>query len=131
MIAYFYQMTKIAKLLIPVLLLLLACGSSGMAQSQTGKIMGFKLTPISVSGFSDSARQVPVSQSVLSDPDHFVWGGSVVKGDDGKYHMFFAYFDAGKNLPVFSDSWLLSSKIGYARSDYPDHGFRFIKLILA
>jgi alpha-L-fucosidase len=40
----------------------------GVASSLSGKVMGFKLNPISVSGFSDSARQVPVSQSGLSDP---------------------------------------------------------------
>lgn len=105
-------------------LLLVAC------QENSRDILRFQLEPIAVSGFADSARQIPVSESVLSDPDHFVWGGSVVKGDDGKFHMFYSIFDAGADKPRFSDAWLLSSKIAYAVSDYPDKGFRFQKVIL-
>ena len=33
--------------------------------------------------------------SALNDPDRFVWGGSVVKGDDGKYHMLFGTWECG------------------------------------
>jgi hypothetical protein len=104
---------------------------STACSNHRGEIMGFSLVPISVSGYSDSARQLPVSESVLSIDNYFVWGGSVVKGEDGRYHMFFSLFDAGKDLPKFSDSWLLSSKIGYAVSDHPDRGFRFVRVILA
>jgi len=92
--------------------------------------MWFDLEPISVESFSDSTRQIPVSESVLSDDQYFVWGGSVVKGDDGRYHMFYAIFDSGDSMPKFSDSWLLSSKIAYASSDYPDRGFVFQKIVL-
>jgi hypothetical protein len=121
-------MTTLAKIVF--VLAAFSAAPAAKAQGQGDSILGFKLHPIQVNGFSDDAGQIPVSPSVLSMPGHFVWGGSVVQGDDGRYHMFFAYFDAGKNLPVFSDSWLLSSKIGYARSDYPDHGFQFIRMIL-
>ena len=68
--------------------------------------------------------------SVLNDSTHFVWGASVVKGDDGKYHMFFSTWECGDSLPKFSDGWLLLSKIGYAISDYPDRNFKFQKIIL-
>ncbi|MEA1877305.1 MAG: hypothetical protein U9N86_10615, partial [Bacteroidota bacterium] len=80
----------------------------------SGDIMGFDLEPISVESFSDSTRQIPLSESVLTDDKYFVWGGSVVEGEDGRYHMFYAIFDSGDSVPKFSDSWLLSSKIAYA-----------------
>lgn len=111
-------------LLVPIFTILLACSQ------KEDKILEFSLEPISINGFADSAKQIPVSESILSLEGYFVWGGSVVKGDDGRYHMFFSMFDAGPGKPVFSDSWLLSSKIGYAVSDYPDKGFEFIKVIL-
>ncbi len=68
--------------------------------------------------------------SVLNDPDRFVWGGSVIKGDDNKYHMLYSTWECGDSIPPFSDSWVLYSKIAYAVSDYPDKDFKFQKIVL-
>lgn len=68
--------------------------------------------------------------SVLNDPGRFVWGGSVLKGDDGKYHMLYSTWEAGDSVPKFTDSWVLHSKIAYAVSDYPDRDFKFQKVVL-
>lgn len=68
--------------------------------------------------------------SVLNDPDRFVWGGSALKGDDGKYHMLYSTWEAGDSVPKFGDSWVLHSKIAYAISDYPDRDFKFQKIVL-
>jgi len=68
--------------------------------------------------------------SVLNDPDRFVWGGSVVKGKDGKYHMLYNTFKCGDSLPAFTNSWVLHSKIAYAVSNYPDKNFKFQKIVL-
>lgn len=68
--------------------------------------------------------------SVLNDPDRFVWGASVIKGDDNKYHMLYSSWECGDTVPHFSDSWVLNSKIAYAVSDYPDRDFKFQKIIL-
>lgn len=68
--------------------------------------------------------------SALNDPDRFVWGGSVVKGDDGKYHMLYSTWECGDSVPSFSDSWVLNSKIAYAVSESPDRDFKFQKIIL-
>jgi len=71
-----------------------------------------------------------VGPSVLNDPKRFVWGASVIKGEDGKYHMIFSTWECGDSIPPFSDSWVLYSKLGYAVSDYPDRNFKFKKIIL-
>jgi len=68
--------------------------------------------------------------SVLNDPERFVWGGSVIKGDDNKYHMLYSTWECGDSIPHFSDSWVLHSKIAYAVSDYPDRGFKSQKIVL-
>ena len=68
--------------------------------------------------------------SVLNDPNRFVWGASVVKGYDGKYHMLYSTWECGDSLPPFRNSWVLLSKIAYAVSDYPDRDFRFQKIVL-
>jgi hypothetical protein len=68
--------------------------------------------------------------SVLNDPDRFVWGGSALKGDDGKYHMLYSTWESGDSLPKFGDSWVLHSKIAYAVSDHPDRDFKFQKVVL-
>lgn len=71
-----------------------------------------------------------VGPSVLNDPDRFVWGGSVVKGEERKYHMLYSTWECGDSLPNFSNSWVLHSKIAYAVSDYPDRDFKFQKIVL-
>jgi len=68
--------------------------------------------------------------SVLNDPDRFVWGGSVIKGTDGKYHMLYNTWECGDTIPAFTNSWVLHSKIAYAVSDYPDKDFKFQKIVL-
>ncbi|MGQ7870681.1 glycoside hydrolase family protein [Sunxiuqinia sp. sy24] len=68
--------------------------------------------------------------SVLNDSNRFVWGGSVIKGDDNKYHMLYATWECGDSIPKFSDSWVLHSKIAYAVSDYPNRDFKFQKIVL-
>jgi len=69
-------------------------------------------------------------ESVLNDTDRFVWGASVIKGDDSRYHMFYSTWECGDSIPKFTDAWVLHSKIAYAVSDFPDKNFKFQKIIL-
>ncbi|MFC4096692.1 glycoside hydrolase family protein [Euzebyella saccharophila] len=68
--------------------------------------------------------------SVLNDPHRFIWGASVLKGNDEKYHMLYNTWHSGDSIPKFSDSWVLYSEIAYAVSDYPDRDFKFQKIVL-
>jgi len=70
------------------------------------------------------------SPNTLQLDDYFVWGGSVIKGRDEKYHMLFSLWECGEKWAAFQDGWLLHSKIAYAVSDYPDKGFEFQKIVL-
>ncbi|WP_235293316.1 glycoside hydrolase family protein [Portibacter lacus] len=71
-----------------------------------------------------------VSPSVLDIDGYFVWGGSVVKGKDGKYHMLFSLWESGMEDGSFVKNWVLESKIGYAVSDFPDKDFEFKQIVL-
>ncbi|MCM4153138.1 hypothetical protein DHD05_16225 [Arenibacter sp. N53] len=68
--------------------------------------------------------------SIFQIPNYFVWGASVIKGDDGKYHMLFSLWESGTEGGSFVKDWVLQSKIGYAVSDYPDKDFKFQKIVL-
>ena len=69
-------------------------------------------------------RTLIESPNTLQHPEKFIWGASVIRGEDGKYHMFYATWDTGPDNAVFSNAWVLYSEIAYAVSDYPDHDFQ-------
>jgi len=70
------------------------------------------------------------SPNTLQDPDKFVWGASVIKGEDGNYHMLYSRWGTGTENTNFSNAWVLYSEIAYAVSEYPDRGFTNKAVIL-
>ena len=77
-----------------------------------------------------SGSLVVSGASILQDPSRFVWGASVLKGEDGRYHMLFSTWQATPEAPIFTQSWVLNSTIGYAVSSYPDRDFRIQGIVL-
>ena len=53
---------------------------------------------------------------------YWSWGSSVVKGEDGKYHMFVSRFP--KSLP-FHPGWMIASEVVHAVSDIPEGPYQF------
>ncbi|MFD2256636.1 ThuA domain-containing protein [Luteolibacter algae] len=49
------------------------------------------------------------------DPEYEIWGGSAVKGDDGKYHMFYSRW----LRKLTHEAWVTHSEIAHAVSDTP------------
>ncbi|UZD24392.1 glycoside hydrolase family protein [Algoriphagus halophytocola] len=92
----------------------------------------FQVSPLPVDAKLQQAGESSLldGPSVLNLQDYFVWGGSVVQGKDGKYHMLFALWESGPDQEAFTNSWVLESKIAYAVSDFPDRDFSFQKIIL-
>lgn len=69
----------------------------------------------------------------------FTWGASVVRGKDGKYHMFYARWPHGRTgrgddkLERIFDGmrgWLKYSEIAYAVADKPWGPFRHVRTVL-
>ena len=76
---------------------------SGIATAQ------FQVKPLPVQAVlkQGEENQFLDGPSTLKLKDYFVWGGSVVKGKDGKYHMLFALWESGADKEQFNKSWVL------------------------
>lgn len=101
-----------------------------MALSSCSKESNTNLELETLSIDAEVQGEILIGPSVLNDDHRFVWGGSVVKGYDGKYHMLYSTWECGDSVPQFSNSWVLNSKIAYAVSDEPDRNFKFQKIVL-
>lgn len=60
-------------------------------------------------------------------PEGWIWGSSVVKGEDARYHMFATRVP--KFLP-FHPGWMIGSEIVRASSDTPEGPYRFEEIVL-
>ena len=76
--------------------------------------------------FLDTIRPAPVGGG-FSMEDHWVWCGSVIRGDDGTYHMFAARWP--KRFPFF-DGYLTYSEVVHATSDTPEGPYAFQSVVL-
>ena len=115
-----------------LLLVILSCTSQQNSSEKTSREEQsevkslFSLNPISAERVNDTLS----GPSILNRSDGFVWGASVTKGKDGRYHMLYSSWECGDHIPHFVTSWLTHSKIAYAVSDEPDRNFKFVKFIL-
>ncbi|MFC1739472.1 glycoside hydrolase family protein [Planctomycetota bacterium] len=84
-------------------------------------------------------EQITPGKSILIDKGWFIWGASVIKGEDSRYHMFYSRWPHGSRGRSYDPSdrafdgmqgWLKYSEIAYAVSDNPVGPFRPVKTIL-
>lgn len=83
----------------------------------------------------DSIKEVSLKDLMLPAPleggfrmeGYWVWCGSVVKGEDDKYHMFASRWS--KDLPMHP-GWLVGSEIVRAISDTPEGPYKFEEVVL-
>ncbi|HHC7201704.1 TPA: glycoside hydrolase family protein [Vibrio parahaemolyticus] len=71
-------------------------------------------------------QEAPVGGGFSMD-GYWVWGSSVVKGDDGKYHMFVSRW---RQELLFHPGWMVESEIVHAVSDTPEGPYEFSDLAL-
>lgn len=76
--------------------------------------------------FRDRLLPAPVNGG-FRQPGYWVWCGSVVKGDDGRYHLFASRWPHGLS---FSPHWLTNSEIVHAVSDTPEGPYVFSDVAL-
>ncbi|AQT69259.1 Beta-xylosidase [Anaerohalosphaera lusitana] len=76
-------------------------------------------------------------ENILSQEDHYVWGGSGIEGEDGKYYLFYARWPKGMTGRAEGDElfsgfrgWLKYSEIAVAVSDEPAGPFKHLKTII-
>ncbi|MBS1794420.1 MAG: hypothetical protein JSS81_11230 [Acidobacteria bacterium] len=75
------------------------------------------------------ARLLPTKyESGFRMDGYWVWCGSSIKGDDGKYHL---YASRWPNSTPFSPYWLTNSEIVHAVADTPEGPYKFADVALA
>lgn len=62
-----------------------------------------------------------------SDPDYWIWCGSVVQGEDGAYHMFASRWPKALG---FGANWLFNCEIVRASSKNPEGPYTFQEVVL-
>jgi hypothetical protein len=86
-----------------------------------------------------SGRLAPIgAENKLADPGYYVWGGSGIRGEDGKYYLFYSRWPmgstgrAGGDEDLFNDKrgWLKYSEIAAAVSDHPAGPFYYVATVL-
>jgi hypothetical protein len=77
-------------------------------------------------GFVDRLQPAPVGGGFAMD-DWWVWCGSAIRGEDGRYHLFASRWP--KSLS-FSPHWLTNSEIVRASADKPTGPYRFEEVVL-
>ena len=63
----------------------------------------------------------------LEMEDYWVWGSSVIKGDDGRYHM---YASRWPKYLKFHPGWMIASEIVHSVSDTPEGPYEFSDVAL-
>jgi len=89
----------------------------------------YKAQPVDINVSEKNGTFEVEGSSVFQLPDTFVWGGSPVQIDK-KYYLFFSAWESGPDVPPFSQSWVLNSKIGVAVSDSPHGNFKSLGIFL-
>ena len=105
---------------------LLACLFSACSKEQTNRIYVPQAVDLEIKQID--GKSAVIGSSAFQVPGHFVWGGSVEKGKDGKFYMIYTAIETG--VYPFNDAWVLGSKFGLAVSDRPDGGFRHLGFFL-
>lgn len=77
-------------------------------------------------GFFHKLQPAPLGGG-FSMYGYWVWCGSVVKGEDGKFHMFASRWP--KSLPMHP-GWLVASEIVRAVSDTPEGPYTFQEVVM-
>jgi hypothetical protein len=80
-----------------------------------------------VSELNLGAMLQPVPESArFIDPDYYIWCGSLIRGDDRKYHLFYSRWP--RKLGHYA--WVTHSEIAHAVSDSPTGPFHHVNVAL-
>ena len=84
-------------------------------------LIGFSTTISAQNSITSNLKEAPVNGG-LEMKGYWVWGSSVIKGDDGNYHMYASRWS--KMLP-FHPGWMVGSEIVHATSKTPEGPYKF------
>lgn len=102
--------------------------SSGLALGLLAAVMtscGTSTKQNQVVDYDVKLGKVPMQAKLESD-DYFVWGASLVKGEDGLYHMFYSRWPR-----KYDWAWVTDSEIAHATSKSPFGPWKFSDVTLS
>ena len=74
-----------------------------------------------------SNKVQPLSEdNVFRDSEYFNWCNSIIKGKDGKYHMFYARWERDKTF----NAWLTHSTVAHAIANHPAGPYKYVNTVL-
>ena len=74
---------------------------------------------------SDKLQEIN-STNIFRDPEYFNWCNSIIKGDDGKYHLIYSRWKRNQSF----QAWLTKSTIAHAISDSPTGPYRYVNTLV-
>jgi len=99
-----------------LLILLLPIHLTGLSQADSDNL-----------SFKNQINSQNIDQDHIFDAsDFFHWGGSIIKGDDGKYHLFYSRWKSDYSF----FGWLTHSEIAHATSDSPYGPWKYQETVL-
>jgi hypothetical protein len=75
--------------------------------------------------FQAMMQPIPATAK-FSDPDYYVWCGTMVRGDDGKCHLFYSRWPLQNGF----NAWVTHSEIAHAVGDTPLGPFKHKNVVL-
>jgi hypothetical protein len=100
-------------------------GGSSMAQNGEMEDL-FQFQPVPASA-KDHFLNQQRSNHVLADPGYYIWGTTVIRWTDGKYH---AYYSRWADSLGFG-AWMTHCEIAHAVSDRPEGPFQFVDVAIS
>lgn len=96
-------------------------------------VVGFTILP-NLFGCNEISSDIAFIDRILpapknggfSDPDYWIWGSSVIKGEDGKYHMFASRW----TKKVGFGNWVTNSQVVHAVSETAIGPYEFHDVVL-
>lgn len=75
--------------------------------------------------FSDRVSAVK-PENIFRDPQYYQWCSSVIKGEDGKYHLFYSRWERSYTFYA----WLTHSSVAHAVADRPEGPYRYVNTVI-
>ncbi|MFV0391925.1 MAG: hypothetical protein ACK5KP_08615 [Paludibacteraceae bacterium] len=66
------------------------------------------------------------ADNIFSDSLYYNWCSSIIKGDDGKYHLFYSRWK--RDYTFYG--WLTHSTVAHAVSDNPVGPYKYVRTVL-
>ncbi len=110
-IDYVFQITF---MLVALQIFMQSCVSPANNEQQVVKKLGQDIS------FNELMPPVP-NQAKFKDDDYHIWGSSMLKGEDGQYHLYFSRWPRESG----HSAWVVQSEIAHATADKPAGSYTF------